>query len=50
MIFYIFVIREVMSGIGKGIVAASIGRILKSKGFNFTAIKIYSYLKFDAKL
>ena len=30
---YIFVAGGVMSGIGKGIATASIGRILKSKGF-----------------
>jgi CTP synthase (UTP-ammonia lyase) len=38
MIFYIFT-GGIMSSIDKWIVAASIGRILKSKGFNFTAIK-----------
>ena len=31
---YIFVVGGVMSGIGKGIATASIGRILKSKGFS----------------
>ena len=29
-----------MSGIGKGIASASIGRILQSKGFKVTALKI----------
>jgi CTP synthase len=48
MVFYIFVSGGVMSGIGKGIVTASIGKILKSKGFNVTAIKIDPYLNFDA--
>ncbi|HEV8666949.1 MAG TPA: hypothetical protein VN665_03870, partial [Candidatus Paceibacterota bacterium] len=33
---YIFVVGGVMSGIGKGIATSSIGRILKSKGFNTT--------------
>jgi len=37
-----------MSGIGKGIATASIGRILKSKGFNVTAIKIDPYINVDA--
>jgi len=37
-----------MSGIGKGIATASIGRILKSKGFKVTAIKIDPYINVDA--
>jgi len=37
-----------MSGIGKGIATASIGRILKSKGFSVTAIKIDPYINVDA--
>ena len=45
---YIFVAGGVMSGIGKGVAAASIGRILKSKGFKVTAIKIDPYLNVDA--
>ena len=45
---YIFVAGGVMSGIGKGIATASIGRILKSKGFNVTAIKIDPYINVDA--
>lgn len=45
---YIFVVGGVMSGVGKGIAAASIGRILISKGFRVTAIKIDPYLNVDA--
>ncbi|MBM3206424.1 MAG: CTP synthase [Candidatus Staskawiczbacteria bacterium] len=45
---YIFVAGGVMSGIGKGIATASIGRILKSKGFKITAIKIDPYINVDA--
>lgn len=37
-----------MSGIGKGIASSAIGRILKSKGFNVTAIKIDPYINVDA--
>lgn len=37
-----------MSGIGKGVATASIGRILKSKGFRVTAIKIDPYINVDA--
>ncbi len=45
---YIFVAGGVMSGIGKGVATASIGRILKSKGFKVTAIKIDPYINVDA--
>ncbi len=44
----IFVAGGVMSGIGKGVAVASIGRILKSKGFKVTAIKIDPYINVDA--
>ena len=37
---YIFVMGGVMSGVGKGITAASIGAILKGRGYSVTAIKI----------
>ena len=37
-----------MSGIGKGITTASIARILKSKGFKATCVKIDPYLNVDA--
>ena len=45
---YIFVAGGVMSGIGKGIATASIGRILKSRGLKVTAIKIDPYINVDA--
>ncbi len=45
---YIFIVGGVMSGIGKGIATSSIGRILKSKGFKVTAIKIDPYINVDA--
>jgi len=45
---YIFVVGGVMSGIGKGVAASSIGLILKSKGFKTTAIKIDPYINVDA--
>jgi CTP synthase len=45
---YIFVAGGVMSGIGKGIAVSSIGRVLKSKGFKVTAIKIDPYINVDA--
>ena len=37
-----------MSGVGKGVAAASIGKILQSKGFLVTAIKIDPYVNLDA--
>ena len=37
-----------MSGIGKGVATASIGKILQSKGFKVTAIKIDPYINVDA--
>ena len=37
-----------MSGIGKGVAVASIGRILKSYGFKVTAVKIDPYVNVDA--
>jgi CTP synthase len=37
-----------MSGLGKGITAASIGRLLKNRGYQVTAVKIDPYLNIDA--
>lgn len=48
MVKYIFIAGGVMSGIGKGIATASIGRILLSKGFKVTALKIDPYINVDA--
>jgi CTP synthase len=45
---YIFVTGGVMSGVGKGVAAASIAKILQSKGFGVTAIKIDPYVNVDA--
>jgi CTP synthase len=45
---YIFVCGGVMSGIGKGTATASIGLILKSKGFSVEPMKIDPYLNVDA--
>jgi len=45
---YIFIAGGVMSGIGKGITTASIGTILKSKGFKVEAVKIDPYINVDA--
>ncbi len=45
---YIFVVGGVMSGVGKGIATASIGKILQSRGFEVTAVKIDPYVNVDA--
>ena len=47
---YIFVTGGVLSGVGKGITAASIGTILKAKGFKVTMQKCDPYLNVDAGL
>lgn len=45
---FVFVTGGVLSGLGKGITTASIGLILKSKGFKVTAMKIDPYVNVDA--
>lgn len=45
---YIFVVGGVMSGVGKGITAASIGQILQSRGYKVSAIKMDPYINVDA--
>ena len=39
---YIFVTGGVVSGLGKGISAASLGRLLKSRGYKVTSQKVRS--------
>jgi len=45
---YIIVTGGVLSGLGKGITGSSIGRLLISRGYSVTAIKIDPYLNVDA--
>jgi CTP synthase len=45
---YIFVVGGVMSGVGKGIAAASIGKILSARGLSVNLMKIDPYLNVDA--
>lgn len=47
---YIFVTGGVLSGVGKGITAASIGAILQGKGINVSIQKCDPYLNVDAGL
>ncbi len=45
---YILVTGGVISGIGKGVVASSVGVILKSCNIEVTSIKIDPYINIDA--
>ena len=45
---YIFVSGGVLSGLGKGITAASLGLLLKNRGFSVTNIKCENYLNLDS--
>ena len=45
---YVVVTGGVMSGVGKGITTASMGKILLQYGYNCTAVKIDPYLNYDA--
>ena len=44
---FVFVTGGVVSSIGKGIVAASLGRLLKSKGYSVSILKLDPYLNVD---
>lgn len=45
---FIFVVGGVMSSVGKGAASAAIGKLLQSKGYKVTAIKIDPYINVDA--
>jgi len=45
---FIVVAGGVMSGVGKGVTTASIGKILQEHGYNVTSVKIDPYLNYDA--
>jgi CTP synthase len=44
---YVFVTGGVTSSLGKGITAASIGRLLKSRGFSVSILKLDPYINVD---
>ena len=44
---YVFVTGGVVSGLGKGITAASLGRLLKSRGIDVTIAKLDPYINVD---
>ena len=47
MIKYVFVTGGVVSGLGKGITAASLGRLLKMRGYSVTMQKFDPYINVD---
>ncbi|NLO04835.1 MAG: CTP synthase [candidate division WS1 bacterium] len=47
---YCFVTGGVVSGIGKGITAASLGRLLKARGHRIAIVKVDPYINVDAGL
>ena len=44
---FIFVTGGVVSGLGKGLTVASLGKILKSRGLKVTAQKLDPYINVD---
>ena len=44
---FIFITGGVVSGLGKGITAASLGRLIKSRGYRVTALKFDPYINVD---
>lgn len=44
---FIVVLGSIMSGLGKGILTASIGRLLKTRGYKVTPIKFDGYMNVD---
>ena len=47
MVNYVFVTGGVVSGLGKGITAASLGRLLKARGYQVTMQKFDPYINVD---
>lgn len=45
---YIFVSGGVLSGVGKGVAAASIGFLLKRRGYTVSSLKCENYLNYDS--
>jgi len=48
MVRYVFVTGGVLSSVGKGIVTSSIGKMLQTRGFRVTVVKIDPYVNVDA--
>jgi len=47
---YIFVSGGVLSGLGKGVTAASIGNLLQARGYKISSVKFENYLNLDSGL
>lgn len=47
---YVFISGGVLSGLGKGVATASLGVLLKSRGYRVTPVKCENYLNLDAGL
>ena len=47
---YVFISGGVLSGLGKGVATASLGVLLKSRGYKVTPVKCENYLNIDAGL
>jgi len=45
---FIFIVGGVMSSVGKGVATASTAKILQSRGYNVTCVKIDPYINVDA--
>lgn len=45
---YIFITGGVMSGVGKGVFAASLAHLLKIRGYSVTTVKMEGYLNIDS--
>ncbi len=48
MVKYIFITGGVLSGLGKGLVTCSVGKMLQARGFDVSAVKCDPYLNVDA--
>jgi len=48
MVKFIVIAGGVMSGVGKGVTTASVGKILQELGYKVTAVKIDPYINYDA--
>ena len=45
---FIFITGGVMSGLGKGVITASVAKLLQLCGYNVSCVKIDPYINYDA--
>ncbi|GAF85255.1 unnamed protein product, partial [marine sediment metagenome] len=48
LVKYIFITGGVLSGLGKGLVTCSVGKMLQARGFGVSSVKCDPYLNVDA--